>query len=89
MQATLALAGKSTQANILASLVVNWGLDKAIAYLAAGGGVYYGWRERRIRLSSLNTERERNKRYERIADPSRTSSGLIDGGLTPPEISGE
>ena len=80
-----ALAGKVTHANILADVALNWGLDRLLAYAVGVGGASYGLYERRTRLSSLREERERNRRYEELADPTRTGSGLVNGGLPPSE----
>lgn len=77
------MAGKRTDANIITRLVFDWGLNNIVAYAAGATGVGYGLYERKARIKGLKEERDRNERYEGLADPHRTSSGLVDGGLVP------
>jgi len=77
------LAGKDTNANIIGNVVFDWGLDRIVAYAVGATGVGFGLYERKTRIKGLKEERDRNQRYEEIADPDRTSSGLVDGGLVP------
>lgn len=83
--ATGELAGKTTDANILANVGISWGWDKMLAFAFGIGGILYGNYERRLRIRSLATERDRNQRYEDAADPDRTTSGLLPGGVMPTE----
>ena len=77
------LAGKKTDANILATITANWGLDRIFTVLAGGGGVGYGLYERRLRMKSVAALREQNEKLEADIDPGRTSSGLLPGGDMP------
>lgn len=79
--AAAALAGKDTSAII--NSTINWQIDVAIAYVVGTGGVAYGLYERALRKRIATVERQRNEEYERLADPERTSSGLLPGGDVP------
>jgi len=81
----VALAGKETNANVLAKVAFDWGLDRIVSVAIGLTGVGYEVYERKTRKKSLKSERDRNKRYEELADPNRTSSGLVNGGETPDE----
>ena len=78
-----AIAGKTTTANVIANVVADWGLDKIIPYLVGGSGVAYGVYERRLRTRTIKTLRDQAGRYEALAEPNRTGSGLLPGGDMP------
>ena len=83
--ATLALAGKSTFADIGFRVLGNLTISHGICYLVASGGVLYGVGQRRLRRRHIKRVEILKNNYERILNPGRTSSGLTEDGTTRPE----
>lgn len=78
-----ALAGKETNAKIVANVMANWGLDKIIGYMVGGSGAAYGMYERRQRRTVTKNLRQQAEELERLHDRDRTGTGLLPGGDAP------
>ncbi len=76
------LAGQETQANIGISMFFDW---RSLGILLGAGGIAYGWRERRLRQSTVQRLQPRIQELERLLDPGRTTSLLTEKGETNPE----
>lgn len=80
----LALAGKTTIAEIAARFVANIGISQSLAWLLSGGGVAYGIRERKLRQKTVKRLQTRIQDLEKRIDPKRSSSELTPLGETHP-----
>lgn len=80
----LALAGKTTLAEIIIRFFANIGVSESLAYVLGGGGLIYGIRERRLRQRTVKRLQPRIQQLEEIIDPKRSSSGLTPLGETDP-----
>lgn len=74
------LAGKETTANINVSI-----FDKALSALFGGGGVLYGYKQKKLRKETTEHLQNRIIQLESAIDPNRSSSGLTSVGNTNPE----
>lgn len=79
------LAGKETLSNIAVSLLTDIKISVAIAWTAAGGGLIYGLRQKKLRKDTVERLQGRIKELELRHDPNRTSSDLTPRGETRPE----
>lgn|SRR5690348_6333529 len=81
----MALAGKTTITSFALSLLGNEKMLNSVLYILAGGGVTYGWGQRRLRRRDIERLTPRPRQLETMLDPNRTSSGLTPRGTTRPE----
>lgn len=79
------LAGETTLATFIVEFFGNVSVNKWLAYTFGGGGIVYGWFERRARRKNLKRLGPRNKQLEAAIDPNRSSSKLTDKGDPPPK----
>lgn len=79
------LAGKTTISDIMVNILSNVVISNGLAWVLAGGGVAYGWRERRLRQRAIQRLGGRIPELETNIDPGRTSSTLDSRGETNPE----
>lgn len=77
--AVKALAGRITAANIGISFLGSIGVSKAAAWLLGGGGVSYGYAQRRLRIKTAKRQGEQIRKLEERLDPGRSSS-RYEGG---------
>lgn len=80
----LALAGKTTLANIIVNFLGNFTISQGASYAAGAGGVTYGYIERRRRMKAVKHLHAQNKKLEQGYDPRRSSSNLTETGETNP-----
>lgn len=79
----VALAGRETILALKLAFLGDW--KTVLSYIFAGGGVGYGYTERRLRQSAIKRLHNRVKELETMIDPNRTSSGLTVEGKTNPQ----
>lgn len=79
-----ALAGKTTVSDIMVNILSNVSVNNGLAWVLAGGGVAYGWRERKLRQRTIKRLGDRIPELEANIDSGRTSSKLGPGGETHP-----
>jgi hypothetical protein len=83
------LAGKTTLANIVFSLLTDMKVSEGVAYafgaFFGGGGIAYGEVQRRLRRKVLRDQAHRAALREQVIDPNRSSSNLTPPGDTNPE----
>jgi hypothetical protein len=79
------LAGKTTSSNIFINLLTDLRANSYFAILFGGGGVFYGYRQRKLRRDTAERLQTRIKDYELKLDPKRSSSRLTIRGDTRPE----
>jgi hypothetical protein len=83
------LAGKTTLANIVLSLLTDMKVSEGVAYafgaFFGGGGIAYGEVQRRLRRRVTRDQANRAALRERRIDPNRSSSNLTPSGDTNPE----
>jgi hypothetical protein len=84
-QSVAVLAGKATVADIGIKFLAELGISEALAWLLAGGGMLYGFGQRRLRKNTIERLQSRNQSLEQSLDPNRTSSRLTPRGDTRPE----
>jgi len=82
-----AVAGQYTFADIGVRFIGNFKISEGLAYLFGVGGISYGYKERRLRRSTIERLAPRNAALEKALDPNRTSSKLTTKGTTSPEDS--
>ncbi|MFN0195246.1 MAG: hypothetical protein ACKVT0_00755 [Planctomycetaceae bacterium] len=78
-----ALSGKTTDANIVAQITAEWGLDRIVLAITTCGGVGYGMYERKLRMRAVANVRQHSEKLEMASDPARSGSGLLPGGEMP------
>ncbi len=76
-----ALAGKDTEALILADVKIGW----AVSLTAGFAGYAYARRERRLRKTTVQRLQARIRSLEQQIAPGRSTSNLTDMGNTNPE----
>jgi len=79
------LAGKTTFASLIVSILANVKVSDSICVLLAGGGSAYGLAQRSLRRKTLKRLTERPKELEEAIDAKRSSSNLTLRGTTRPE----
>lgn len=79
------LAGKTTLAEIAVRFITNIRVSAGISYAVGGGGVAYGWLQKRLRGNGIKKMAAHIKELEEQIDPGRSSSGLTERGETRPE----
>jgi hypothetical protein len=82
--ASIAMAGKETNAKFAISLLGQSAAWKALAIIFGGGGTIYGLAERRTRKRNTEQFEGRIRKYEEMHDPNRSSSNLTRRGDTRP-----
>lgn len=80
-----ALAGSHTLADIGVSFLGKLEVSVTIAWMAATVGVVYGWKQRRLRLDTVERLQSRVQLLELQCDEKRTSSNLTPRGQTHPK----
>lgn len=83
--AMVALAGKTTLADIGINFLGKAQVSNVIAWLFGGGGAVYGVSQRNLRHSTTETLQNRIKALEAREDPKRSSSHLTPRGESRPE----
>jgi len=78
----VALAGKSTNADISLHLLAEMHLDRWVAYIFGVGGTGYGIFERKLRQKNIKRLTKKTEELEKRMDPKRTSSQLTEKGKT-------
>lgn len=81
------VAGQYTFADIGIRFIANFKISEGLAYLFGAGGIAYGYKERRLRRSTIERLAPRNATLETMIDPNRTSSKLTTKGTPRPEDS--
>jgi hypothetical protein len=81
----VALAGKSTFADVGFRILGNLKISEGISYIFGTGGVVYGVGQRQLRRRNIERIVPLKNRLEEILDSKRTSSGLTPKGTTRPE----
>lgn len=79
-----ALAGDVTVATIAIDFLTSFKVNTTVSVTLAGGGVLYGYRERRLRQRTIARLQGHIRRLERKVNPERTSSNLTPQGRTNP-----
>jgi hypothetical protein len=82
VQAITALSGHQTDASFVVKILLNLQADRWIAYIVGGGGVVYGWNERRLKRKDIERLSRHTEELEKRLDPKRTSSNLLPDGRT-------
>jgi hypothetical protein len=80
-----ALAGKTTLASLVLSVLANAKVSDCICLLFGGGGAVYGVAQRQLRRRAIKRLTGRPKELEVAIDPNRSSSELTARGTTRPE----
>lgn len=83
------LAGKATDANILLKFLADITTERIVTYAVAGGSVWYGLRENRLKKRAIAHLEERARRAELALDERRSSSQLTTRGETNPSDQGD
>lgn len=78
----VALAGLHTEAKIGVSLFGDLRISEALAWALAGSGTFYGWKQRKLRKSTVEELAAHNKKLEQQLDRKRSSSNLDSKGDT-------
>jgi len=78
-------AGKTTIANLDATIFLGVTLKETISYAVGGAGVCYGLSERHRRKKSVAHVQLHNQQLELRLDPNRTTSNLTAMGDTNPQ----
>jgi hypothetical protein len=86
---SVALAGKTTLAEIGVKVLGNLTVSRAIISLLAGSGWAYGLGQRRLRRRNIERLGTAKNELERRLDKKRTSSNLTSKGTTPKRGKGE
>jgi hypothetical protein len=81
----VALAGKSTFADVGFRILGNLKISEGISYIFGAGGILYGVGQRRLRRRNIERIVPLKNKLEKILDPNRTSSSLTSKGTTRPE----
>jgi hypothetical protein len=81
----VALAGKSTFADVGFRILGNLKISEGISYIFGTGGIVYGVGQRQLRRRNIERIVPLKNKLEMILDPKRTSSGLTSKGTTRPE----
>jgi hypothetical protein len=79
-----ALAGQTTNADLLFKIIANINVSYAISWTATAGAIVYGRVQKNLRQRAVERLATRNAELEKRLDPHRTSSGLTPRGLTRP-----
>ena len=82
VQVITVLSGHQTDASFVVNILLNLQADRWIAYIVGGGGVAYGWNERRLKRQSIDRLSRHTEELEKRLDPKRTSSKLLRDGTT-------
>ena len=82
VQAVTVLSGHQTDASFVVKILMNLQADRWMAYIAGGGGLVYGWNERRIKRKNIERLSHHTEELEKRLDPQRTSSNLLRDGTT-------
>jgi len=83
--AVVALAGKSTFADVGFRILGNLKVSEGISYIFGTGGIVYGVGQRQLRRRNIERIVPLKNELESILDRKRTSSGLTSKGTTRPE----
>jgi hypothetical protein len=81
----VALAGKSTFADVGFRILGNLKVSEGISYIFGAGGILYGAGQRRLRRRNIERIVPLKNKLEKILDRKRTSSSLTSKGTTRPE----
>jgi hypothetical protein len=79
------LAGQNTFADIGIRVIGDVRISETVAWLFGGGGVLYGYRQRKLRRDTIEQLAPRVRQLEMEHDPNRTSTGLPARGTTRPD----
>ncbi len=79
------LAGQQTMADIGIRILSDVRVSKGLAWVLGGGGVLYGFGERRLRRKTIERLQGRIRTLEQEVDPRRSTSALTPQGDTSPE----
>jgi hypothetical protein len=79
------LSGQYTFADIAVRFVANIKVGAAISHTVGGGGVIYGFLQKKLRGDAIKKMASHIKELEERRDPNRGSSGLTERGGTRPE----
>src|SRR4029077_10041535 len=80
-----ALAGKTTLASLVLSIMANARVSDGICLLLGGSGTAYGLLQRQLCRRAIKRLTGRPKELELAIDPNRSSSDLTTRGTTRPE----
>lgn len=83
-RAVEALAGEATDASFAVHLLASEYAGHVLVALFGGGGIAYGWRQRKLRRDVVERLSTRIEAYETRLDGERGSSGLTRRGETHP-----
>ena len=79
------LAGRTTDANIAVKFLSDLRVSIVFSWTVAGGSVFYGWKQKKLRQKTVERMQGRITELERKIDSRRTSSKLTQRGETRPE----
>jgi len=79
--AIISLAGKTTIANILVSIITDLKMNQWFGLVFGSGGVSYGIVQKRLRKKEIKRLATRCDFLEKKIDPDKTSSGLTIQGV--------
>lgn len=79
------LAGKVTSSNILFSVLTDLKANQYFGLLFGGGGIYYGYKQKKLRKDTVERLQSRIQVFEKYIDDRRSSSKLTSKGNTRPE----
>jgi hypothetical protein len=82
MLSITALAGQATFVSVFAKIAANVSFNQWAAYVLGGGGLSYGWAQRRLRKRKVAELGDRIKVLETKIDSKRSTSGLSSEGKT-------
>jgi len=80
----VALAGKSTFADVGFRILGNLKISEGISYIFGASGVLYGVGQRQLRRRNIERIVPLKNKLEKILDPKRTSSSLTSKGTALP-----
>ncbi len=84
-QAIESLAGEFTIADIAVQFLGRAWISTGLAWVLAGGGIFYGLRQRKLRRDTVERLSPAKVQREKEIDPGRSSSRLTPRGETNPE----
>lgn len=76
------LSGKATLADIGISFLSEVKVSVILSWVAGGGGVIYGLRQRKLRKDTVQSLQGRIQQFEKELDPRRSTSSLTERGDT-------
>lgn len=82
-QAISTLAGHTTNANILLSIITDLKANQWFGYVIGGSGIIYGGIQHKLRKKNISRLSGRVNYLEKVIDPNKGTSALTSSGETP------